>query len=283
MEDDMKEILDRLGAFYACQIIREGKYYLLTAHSYRPFSDFPNNCIKIDAYYPASNSAYIACRDFACEIGGKVINAIPYKEAAFSTGEFLWGKNDLLIHRRYGSYFVLNMMELREPLRLPEALYNDQKEINCSLCGLCERMCPGNAIKPTGFERKNCLRDMADRMPQKANFMLLGDSLLGCEICRSCCPYNAEIKNVFPPDELTNLMDLERILIFDKQTREKLSAVIGINMSRASVLLPAAIAGVCKRNAWEYIPLVERLLDHGSEKVRIAARLGMDYYKKSRR
>lgn len=276
-----EEILKRLGAFYACQVVREGKYYLLTAHSYQPFSDFPANCIKIDAYYPASNMAYMACRNFAGEIGGRVVNDIPYKEAAFSTGEFLWGRNDLLIHKRFGSYFVLNMIELKEALKLPEVLFKESKKINCSLCGLCAEMCPGKAIDGNGFKRSSCLRDMADRMPEYASFSLLGDSLLGCEVCRSCCPYNAEITSVHPPEELINLMDMRRILIFDKQTREKLAVIIGSNMARASVLLPAAIAGVCRRGAWEHIGLVERLLEHGNGKVREAARLGMRCYEES--
>lgn len=275
-----EEILKRLGAFYTCQIVREGKRYLLTAHSYQPFSDFPANCIKIDAYYPASNTAYMACRNFAGEIGGRVINNISYKEAAFSTGEFLWGKNDLLIHRQFGSYFVLNMIELNETLKLPEVLFKDNKKINCSLCGLCEEMCPGRAINNKGFERGSCLRDMADRMPEYENFSLLGDSLLGCEICRDCCPFNAKIAKTPPPEELINLMDMQRILIFDKQTREQLGVIIGSNMARASVLLPAAIAGVCRRKAWEHIGLIERLLEHDSGKVREAARLGIEYYKK---
>lgn len=277
----MEEILERLGAFYACQILKDGKFFLLSAYGYNPFSEIPDNCIKIDAYYPASHRVYLTCRDFAAEIGGRVTNDISYKAAAYSTGEFLRGQNDLLIHRAYGSYFILNMIELEKPLEWPPVIFKETGDINCARCGRCQANCPSGAITPFGFKRISCLRDMADRMPEKNSFALLGDSLLGCEICRECCPYNAGIKKVPPPEELVRLAALDRILNFERETREGLSALIGSNMARASVLLPAAVAGVLRRRAWKYIPLVERLLEHGSEKVREAARLGMEFYKEN--
>ena len=277
-----REILNRLGAFYACQIVRGERYYLLTAYIYQPFSDFPDYCIKIDAYYPASNKVYSICREFAGEIGGRIINNISYKRAAYCTGEFLWGRNDLLIHKQYGSYFVLNMIELAAPLDMPPAYYGDNVRVNCSECGLCLTACPGGAIDLRGFKRERCLRDMADRALCAESLALLGDSLLGCEICRDCCPYNEKILKTPPPEALIQLLDMERILIFDKQTRLELAGILGSNMARAPILLPAAIAGICRRGAWEYIPLVERLLGHASERVRTAAELGMERYNEAR-
>ena len=124
-----------------------------------------------------------------------LVDVMPFteREHAARAGLGWIGKHTLLIHPRFGSWFllggVLTSLELRAP---------DDHEPVVDACGTCTRCidaCPTGAITPYSVDASRCVSYLTieRRLPIDSGlFRGVGEWLFGCDICQEVCPHNRE-------------------------------------------------------------------------------------------
>ncbi|MCM2323802.1 MAG: tRNA epoxyqueuosine(34) reductase QueG [Oligoflexia bacterium] len=102
------------------------------------------------------------------------------------------GKNTLLIHPRYGSYFLLGIALLNHetghgPAPLPDY---------CGRCTRCLDACPSRALtEPHVLDSRRCiayvtLEKRGEIGLSEADRRTLGRWVAGCDLCQEVCPFN---------------------------------------------------------------------------------------------
>ena len=114
------------------------------------------------------------------------------REAAARAGVGFYGKNTLLITRRFGSWVVLGTLvtdvevEARGPLAL-----------DCGSCTRCIDACPTGALDEPGvLDATRCLSywtQSSSSIPE-AYREELGAQVYGCDICQDVCPWNRGVE-----------------------------------------------------------------------------------------
>jgi epoxyqueuosine reductase len=114
------------------------------------------------------------------------------REAAARSGVGFYGKNTLLITRRFGSWVVLGALvterELEQTLPLP---------LDCGSCTLCIEACPTGALdEPGTLDATKCLSywTQSAHDPPASYRQALGEQVYGCDICQDVCPWNRGIE-----------------------------------------------------------------------------------------
>jgi epoxyqueuosine reductase len=114
------------------------------------------------------------------------------REAAARSGVGFYGKNTLLITRRFGSWVVLGTLVSDLELEATEAL-----ALDCGSCTLCIAACPTGALDEPGvLDANRCLSYWTQSArPMPADFeTALGTQVYGCDICQDVCPWNRGIE-----------------------------------------------------------------------------------------
>ena len=114
------------------------------------------------------------------------------REAAARSGVGFYGKNTMLITRRYGSWVVLGSLvtdvEIERTPPLP---------LDCGSCTLCVDACPTGALDDPGtLDATKCLSywtQAPGAIPAEYRAEL-GDQVYGCDICQDVCPWNRGIE-----------------------------------------------------------------------------------------
>jgi epoxyqueuosine reductase len=114
------------------------------------------------------------------------------REGAARAGVGFYGKNTLLITRKFGSWVVLGTLvtdaELEPSARL---------ELDCGSCTRCIDACPTGALEEAGvLDSTRCLSYWTQAPgpipePYRA---ALGPQVYGCDICQDVCPWNRGIE-----------------------------------------------------------------------------------------
>jgi epoxyqueuosine reductase len=114
------------------------------------------------------------------------------REAAARSGVGFYGKNTLLITRRYGSWVVLGTLVTAAELEPTGPL-----ELDCGSCRLCIDACPTNALdEPGTLDATKCLSywtQTANDIPEPYR-EALGPRVYGCDICQDVCPWNRGVE-----------------------------------------------------------------------------------------
>jgi epoxyqueuosine reductase len=114
------------------------------------------------------------------------------REAAARAGVGFYGKNTLLITRRYGSWVVLGTLVTTAELEPTQPL-----DLDCGSCRLCIDACPTNALdEPGTLDATRCLSywtQTANEIPEPYREEL-GASVYGCDICQDVCPWNRGVE-----------------------------------------------------------------------------------------
>jgi epoxyqueuosine reductase len=114
------------------------------------------------------------------------------REGAARAGVGFYGKNTLLITRRFGSWVVLGTLATDAEIEPSAAL-----ELDCGSCTRCIDACPTGALDEPGvLDSTRCLSywtqaPTAIPEPYRA---ALGDQVYGCDICQDVCPWNRGIE-----------------------------------------------------------------------------------------
>lgn len=124
---------------------------------------------------------------------------------AYKAGLGFYGKNHLLINKKYGSFFYIGII-------LTDALfkYNNLLNQTCLSCNKCIKACPTKAISKKGFNANKCLSYLTQkRTLTKEESKHINNCVYGCDICMSVCPHN---KNI-PPSNNFKSTGIEYIKI----------------------------------------------------------------------
>jgi epoxyqueuosine reductase len=114
------------------------------------------------------------------------------REAAARSGVGFYGKNTMLITRRYGSWVVLGTLVTEAKLEPTSPL-----DLDCGSCTLCIEACPTGALDEPGvLDSTKCLSYWS-QSPQtipEAYREEMGEMVYGCDICQDVCPWNRGIE-----------------------------------------------------------------------------------------
>lgn len=114
------------------------------------------------------------------------------KALAVQAGLGWFGKNTLLIHRRYGTFTLLS--GLLTTLDLEYEKSPDLRLPKCGVCTKCIDSCPTGAfIQPYELDATKCLSyhtiEMEGSLPDEIAKKNPG-YVFGCDICQDVCPHN---------------------------------------------------------------------------------------------
>jgi epoxyqueuosine reductase len=145
--------------------------------------------------------AYSALRERLDELGRRLggsyrvfvdANQHVDREAAARSGVGFYGKNTMLITRRFGSWVVLGTLVTDVELESTPPLGAD-----CGSCTLCIEACPTGALDEPGvLDATRCLSywtQASEPIPEPYREHL-GDQVYGCDICQDVCPWNRGIE-----------------------------------------------------------------------------------------
>jgi epoxyqueuosine reductase len=114
------------------------------------------------------------------------------REAAARAGVGFYGKNTLLITRRFGSWVVLGTLVTDQALETSAPL-----ALDCGDCTLCVEACPTGALdEPGTLDSTKCLSywtQSAHDAPAGYR-RALEAQVYGCDICQDVCPWNRGIE-----------------------------------------------------------------------------------------
>jgi epoxyqueuosine reductase len=114
------------------------------------------------------------------------------REAAARSGVGFYGKNTLLITRRFGSWVVLGTLVTDRELEPTTPL-----ALDCGSCTLCIEACPTGALdEPGTLDATKCLSywPQSAHDPPEAYREALESQVYGCDICQDVCPWNRGIE-----------------------------------------------------------------------------------------
>jgi epoxyqueuosine reductase len=146
------------------------------------------------------------------------------REGAARAGIGFYGKNTVLITRRFGSWVVLGTLVTDAEIEPSRPL-----ELDCGSCTRCIDACPTNALEEAGvLDSTRCLSYWTQAPgpipePYRAE---LGGQVYGCDICQDVCPWNRGIEKrragtPVPEDAEPVVSLLEWLETPDDQLRER--------------------------------------------------------------
>jgi len=120
----------------------------------------------------------------------------PLPAMAYMAGLGELGKHGSLISPKYGSSLRLGAVSTDMPLVVDGPRDFDMDKV-CTSCRICERFCPGDAIKPQKKTVNGVERWYVDTSQCEPWFL----KMHGCKICLMVCPFNAKgvLKDAFKP------------------------------------------------------------------------------------
>ncbi len=188
------------------------------------------------------------------------------------------GKNGLLIHPAYGSYFFLT--EIFLDLDLPP----DQpfSEDLCGTCTKCIEHCPTSAIMPG--RQINCNRCLSYlTIEKKGPFSeqeigFIRSMLFGCDQCQVICPWNEKISKtkpkptLFEADQRLNTIPKNEILLMNQEQFDAWFGHTPVSRAKRHGLLRNLLALFANTGSTEDITTLQTFIDLGeNENLRMLA------------
>lgn len=145
------------------------------------------------------------------------------RKAAFEAGLGFYGKNQMLINEKLGSYFFIGQVVTDLKFEKGEPLKN-----SCGECDRCLKGCITGVLKGE-FDSKNCLSDITQRKGEltdnEKEYIKIGKSCFGCDACQRVCPFNSKLEtNAFEgflDNRILNLKSSDLEDLSEKKFKEK--------------------------------------------------------------
>ncbi len=112
------------------------------------------------------------------------------KALAVQAGLGWFGKNTLLIHRKYGTFTLLS--GLITTADIPHTMLS-LRQPRCGVCTKCLDACPTKALTPYNLDANLCLSyHLIESKKPIPNSILEKNPgyIFGCDICQNVCPHN---------------------------------------------------------------------------------------------
>jgi epoxyqueuosine reductase len=148
------------------------------------------------------------------------------KALAVQAGLGWFGKNTLLIHRRFGTFTLLS--GLFTTLELSSSL-QETRLPRCGSCTRCINACPTQAlVSPYQLDANRCLSyhliESKNEIPEEIATQNPGFAF-GCDICQDVCPHNArkplsQTQEFDPESGLGNYLTLEKIAELERSPEQ---------------------------------------------------------------
>lgn len=114
---------------------------------------------------------------------------IDERHAALFAGLGIAGDSGLFINEKYGSYVFIADLICDLPPEELSALKGEVRE--CLHCGKCLSACPTGILRGEGEDCLSAITQRKGELTEKeAELMRKCDTVWGCDICQSVCPYN---------------------------------------------------------------------------------------------
>lgn len=215
-------------------------------------------CNALEAQYPGH--IYRATTDTA---------PIFERELATRAGLGWTGKHTLLIHPRFGSYFLLGTIVTTLPMQsselagFPAPLFSPTD--HCGACTRCIDACPTDAIAAEGYsiDARRCISylTLEHRGPIDERYHeAMGDWLAGCDICQDVCPHNRRrhdaaaqandplnVHERYAPHDYAAGFDLLEVLNWSAEDRQR--AFTGSALKRVKLAMMQRNALIAAANA----------------------------------
>ncbi len=165
------------------------------------------------------------------------------------------GKNQFLIHPRFGTYHYLGILLVDAALSTKGYLSDD-----CGDCTRCIEACPTGALD-AGFDERLCSSYVTQMKAPltDADITPLKTMVYGCDICQRVCPKNADRTFVprphFMADEHAQL-NLENLLALSNKAIEKTFRTYAFVWRGGLVLKRNAMALLLNQGMRESLPLM---------------------------
>ncbi len=130
------------------------------------------------------------------------------RKAAYEAGLGFYGQNGMLICQEYGSYFFIGQIVHNLKIEADTPL-----DMDCLMCGRCERECPGKALKGGKVDINKCLSHITQKRGElsdlEVNLIKSQGLCWGCDVCQRVCPHNRGLETTaiaeFHTDRITTL------------------------------------------------------------------------------
>ena len=154
-------------------------------------------CDGIDYHYELrqrlENIAQRLCPEYKTILD---VEPVLERDLALKSGLGWFGKNSMLINRKYGSYFLIGSILFPETAK--QSLDIQVETDHCGNCTACIDLCPTQAIDPHSrtLIASKCISTFTieifkDHIPPQG---YKGSSeIFGCDICQDVCPWNRKI------------------------------------------------------------------------------------------
>jgi epoxyqueuosine reductase QueG len=114
-------------------------------------------------------------------------HSLSFKKAAVLAGFGAFGRNQLVIHPKWGPWMMLRTVVTDAPLP-PDAPMDFAP---CDHCSRCLQACPAGALSENGIDRDAC-RDQAGYVRQSSTVIRLSPhGRINCDECLRACPIGA--------------------------------------------------------------------------------------------
>ena len=108
---------------------------------------------------------------------------------AYRAGLGVYGKNRLLINKKYGTYTFIGYI-------ITDCNFDENEPVTggCLGCGKCIKSCPGGAISEKGIDCNRCASYLTQKKgeltKEEENIIKNSGYVWGCDVCQSVCPMN---------------------------------------------------------------------------------------------
>lgn len=177
------------------------------------------------------------------------------------TGLAYLGKNNLMIHKEYGTFFFIGLLLTKK--KYSEVIIENND--SCGTCDVCIKACPMNALV-NGYNEEKCLsalNQLKKPLPDLAiekNYLLLG-----CDICQHVCPKNKNIKESkikeFIPKEHAYVLTEDLFKLSNKEFKNKYGNS-AYHFRGRTILLRNALTILYNTNNKKYNELIKETINN---------------------